>query len=214
MIAVEGLSIRQSAFALSDVAFTVPTGAYAALMGPTGTGKTTILEAIAGLRTPTAGRIQLANRDVTALPPGARNVGYVPQDAALFKTMTVRQNLAFALTVRSAPSKEIDTRVTELADRLGLTALLGRYAVGLSGGEAQRVALGRALAFRPPILLLDEPLNAVDELTRDRMMALLKDVRSGGETTVLHVTHSRTEADLLGALFLRLENGRVMADKT
>ncbi|QJW95158.1 ATP-binding cassette domain-containing protein [Frigoriglobus tundricola] len=209
MIAVEGLCIRQAAFALEDVTFTVPTGAYAALMGPTGTGKTTILEAIAGLRAPTAGRIRLAGRDVTALPPAARNVGYVPQDAALFKTMTVWANLAFALTVRSTPPKEIDARVNELADRLGLTALLGRYAVGLSGGESQRVALGRALAFRPPVLLLDEPLNAVDELTRDRMVALLNDVRSGSETTVLHVTHSRAEAELLGTRLLRLQSGRV-----
>jgi len=210
VIAVEGLSIRQAAFALEGVTFTVPTGAYAALMGPTGTGKTTVLEAIAGLRTPTAGRIRLTGRDVTALPPAARNVGYVPQDAALFKTMTVRENLAFALVVRSAPRKEIDARVTELADRLGLTALLGRYAVSLSGGEAQRIALGRALASRPPVLLLDEPLNAVDELTRDRMGAILKDVRSSGETTVLHVTHSQTEADLLGTLLLKIENGRVI----
>ena len=212
MIAVEGLSIRQGAFALDGVTFTVPAGAYAVLMGPTGGGKTTVLEAIAGLRRPTAGRVVLAGRDVTALPPAARNVGYVPQDGVLFPTMTVRENLAFALSVRGASRKETDARVSELAEQLGLTPLLPRRAVGLSGGEAQRVALGRALAFRPPVLLLDEPLNAVDEVTHDRLVALLRDVRSRGETTVLHVTHSRAEAELLGAVLLRFEGGRVTAD--
>ena len=212
MIAVEGLSIRQGAFALDGLSFTVPAGAYAVLMGPTGGGKTTVLETIAGLRRPTAGRVVLAGRDVTALPPAARNVGYVPQDGVLFPTMTVRENLAFALSVRKVSRKESDARVTELADQLGLTALLPRRAVGLSGGEAQRVALGRALAFRPPVLLLDEPLNAVDEVTHDRLVSLLRTVRDRGETTVLHVTHSRAEADLLGAILLRFEGGRVTAD--
>jgi ABC-type sugar transport system ATPase subunit len=209
VIAVEGLSIRQGAFALEGVTFAVPTGAYAVLMGATGGGKTTVLEAIAGLRRPTAGRVVLGGRDVTALPPAARNVGYVPQDGVLFPTMTVRENLAFALGVRSTAPKEIDARVSELAEQLGLTALLARRAVGLSGGESQRVALGRALAFRPPVLLLDEPLNAVDEVTHDRLVALLRDVRDRRETTVLHVTHSRAEADLLGAEVLRFEGGRV-----
>ncbi len=212
MIAVEGLSIRQGAFALDGVTFTVPTGGYAVLMGPTGGGKTTLLEVIAGLRRPAAGRVVLAGRDVTAIPPAARNVGYVPQDGVLFPTMTVRENLAFALRVRAVSQKDIDARVTELAEQLGLTPLLPRRAVGLSGGEAQRVALGRALAFRPPVLLLDEPLNAVDEVTHDRLVALLREVRNRGETTVLHVTHSRAEADLLGARLLRFEGGRVTTD--
>lgn len=207
MIGVEGLSIRQGEFTLDGVTFAVPAGAYAVLMGRTGIGKTTILEAIAGLRSAVAGRITLAGRDVTGLPPAARNVGYVPQDGVVFKTMTVRENLAFALTVRDAPAKEVEAHVGELAERLGLTHLLPRPAVGLSGGEAQRVALGRALAFRPPVLLLDEPLNAVDEDTRDRLLELLRSLRGG--ITVLHVTHSRDEAESLADLVLRLENGHV-----
>jgi molybdate/tungstate transport system ATP-binding protein len=209
VIAVEGLSIRQGAFALDGVTFAVPSGTYAVLMGQTGSGKTTLLEAIAGLRKPSAGRIMLAGRDVTALPPAARNVGYVPQDAALFKTMTVRENIGFALAVRKTPPKEVEARVSELAEGFGLTELLSRLAVGLSGGESQRVTLARALAFRPSVLLLDEPLNAVDEATRDRLVKLLTDVRDRGETTVLHVTHSRAEADMLGGLVLRFEGGRV-----
>lgn len=213
MIAVEGLSVRQGSFGLSGVTFAVPAGAYAVLMGRTGIGKTTVLEAVAGLRR-AAGRVVLAGRDVTALPPAARDAGYVPQDAVLFKTMTVRANLAFALTVRRVPAAEVDARVAELAGPLGLAHLLDRRAVGLSGGEAQRVALGRALAFRPAVLLLDEPLNAVDEDTRDRLVPLLTAVRAGRAMTVLHVTHNRAEADLLGDLILRFENGRVSADPT
>jgi molybdate/tungstate transport system ATP-binding protein len=208
MIAVEGLSIRQGVFALDGVTFTVPSGACAVLMGRTGSGKTTLLETIAGLRRPSAGRVLLDGRDVTALPPAARDIGYVPQDGALFKTMTVWENIAFALTIRKKPAKEIDARVKELAEQLGVSALLPRCAVGLSGGESQRVAIGRALAFWPRVLLLDEPLNAVDEVTRDRLVTLLKNMR--GETTVLHVTHSRADAEQLGDLLLQFENGRVI----
>lgn len=209
MISVEGLSIRQGAFALDGVSFAVPAGAYAVLMGRTGSGKTTVLEAVAGLRSPAAGRVVLGGRDVTALPPAARDVGYVPQDAVLFKTMTVRANLAFALNVRHAPGPEIDARVAELADQLGVSHLLGRRAVGLSGGEAQRVALGRALAFRPAVLLLDEPLNAVDEDTRDKLGAFLARLRERHAMTVLHVTHNRAEADALADVVLRFEGGRI-----
>lgn len=210
MIAVEALSIRQGAFALDGVTFAVPTGTYAVLMGRTGSGKTTLLEAIVGLRRVRSGRVLLGGRDVTALPPAARAIGYVPQDAVLFKTMTVRENLAFALTVRKAPAKEIGARVSELAQQFGLSALLDRRAVGLSGGESQRVALGRALAFRPAILLLDEPLNAVDEDTHGQLVKLLGALRAEHAMTVLHVTHNRAEAELLGDVTLRFEDGRVM----
>src|SRR4051794_37110690 len=170
MVAGEGVAIRQGAFGLDGVGFAVPAGAYAVLMGRTGSGKTTLLEVIAGLRRPAAGRVLLRGRDVTGLPPAARNVGYVPQDAALFRTMTVRENLTFGLAVRGAAAAEVAVRVAELAGWLGLTAILDRRAVGLSGGEAQRVALGRALAFRPDVLLLDEPLAALDEATHEELL--------------------------------------------
>jgi molybdate/tungstate transport system ATP-binding protein len=214
VIAVEELGIRQGAFTLDGVSFAVPTGSYAVLMGRTGSGKTTILEAIVGLRTPVAGRVRLGGTDVTAHPPAARGIGFVPQDAAPFKTMTVRENLAFALSVRKAPAKEIDARVNELADQLALTAILARPAVGLSGGEAQRVALGRALAFRPRYLLLDEPLNAVDEATRERMVALLRGLRNEHAITVLHVTHNRIEAELLGDTILQFDGRSVCVEGT
>ncbi len=207
MIAVEGLSIRQGEFALRDVTFTIPAGSFAVLTGPTGCGKTTLLECLVGLRTPTAGQIKLAERDVTTFPPAARNVGYVPQDAAVFTHLTVWENLAFALTVRNTPRAEVATRVAELADRLGLTHLLRRKAIGLSGGEAQRVALGRALAFRPPVLLLDEPLNAVDAATRAKVIDTLRSLR--GTHTVLHVTHAAVEADGLADQALHFDGGEI-----
>lgn len=211
MVALEDVGIRQGAFALDGVGFAVPAGSYAVLMGRTGSGKTTLLEVVAGLRSPSRGRVLLRGVDVTRWPPAARNVGYVPQDAALFRTMTVRDNLGFALAVRGVPRAAIVARVNELAGWLGLSKLLARRPVGLSGGEAQRVALGRALAFRPDVLLLDEPLNAVDEATRGQLVAILDDIRRSREVTVLHVTHTRTEADRLADVVLELDGGRVAA---
>ena len=207
MIAISNLAVRQGKFALAKISFTVPTGHYAVLMGKSGCGKTTILEAIAGLRSPIAGSISLAGRVVTQLRPGARNLGYVPQDGALFSTMTVRENLGFALEIRSAPRSEIAKRVEELAAWLELTDVLDRKPQHLSGGEKQRVALGRGLAARPSVLLLDEPLGSLDDETRDHLIDLLLRLRETREVTVVHVTHSRSEADRLGNLIFRLENG-------
>ena len=209
MIEVTGLSIRQGKFHLSGVSLAVPAGRYAVLMGKSGCGKTTLLEAVAGLRPVHSGTVRLAGRDVTALRPAARNTGYVPQDGALFPTMSVRENLAFALDVRGVPPAEADGRVKDLAGWLGLGHLLDRRPHNLSGGEKQRVALGRALAPRPPVLLLDEPLGALDDDTRDQLVELLVRVRESREVTVLHITHNRTEADRLGELVFRLEDGAV-----
>ncbi len=212
MIEVRDLSVRQGKFRLDGVSLTVPAGRYGVLMGKTGSGKTTILEAVAGLRPVAGGRILLGGHDVTALPPAARGVGYVPQDAALFPTMTVRQHLAFALVIRRHGRAETERRVAELAGWLGVAHLLDRRPEGLSGGEAQRVALGRALSFRPGVLLLDEPLSSLDEDTRDQLVELLSALREGGDVTVLHITHSRREAEQLGDVRLRLEGGRVVEE--
>ena len=209
MIDVDNLCLRQGAFRLADIAFHVPKGRYALLMGKTGCGKTTILEAVAGLRLIGSGRVQLNNRDVTYLSPAQRDLGYVPQDGALFRTMSVRDNLAFALTIRNRPADAIKQRVEQLADWLRVGHLLERRAIGLSGGETQRIALGRALANHPPILLLDEPLSSLDEETRDLMIDLLKGLPQRENVTVLHVTHSRHEADQLGDWIFRLQEGRI-----
>jgi ABC-type sugar transport system ATPase subunit len=209
MIAVQNLTLRAEAFSLQNVSFTVAAGEYAVLMGKTGSGKTTLLEAVCGLKPVTAGRIHLLDQDVTDLQPAERGVGYVPQDLALFQTMTVRDHLAFALTIRGWERKAVARRIGELAGLLGLERLLNRRPPGLSGGESQRVALGRALSFRPRVLLLDEPLSALDDETRTEMYELLRTVRRQTAVTTLHVTHSLGEARQLAERVFLLKDGAV-----
>ncbi|MBI3410530.1 MAG: ATP-binding cassette domain-containing protein [Planctomycetes bacterium] len=213
MIALEHLSIVSGTFALERVDLLVPTGRYAVLMGKTGSGKTTLLEAICGLRRVTAGRIRLLARDVTGLKPAERDLGYVPQDRALFQTMTVWENLAFALRVRRWNKDRIAERVEELAALLGLTDLLLRRPHRLSGGEAQRVALGRALSFQPRVLLLDEPLAALDQETRIEMHTLLQTVRERTGVTTLHVTHDLEDTRRLADLVFQVRDGRIEETK-
>ena len=209
MIDVDQLALQQGQFRLADISLHIPKGRYGLLMGQTGCGKTTILEAIAGLRPINSGRISLNDRDVTFSSPAERDIGYVPQDGALFRTLTVRDNLAFALTIRNRPTPQISERIRDLADWLQITHLLERRAVGLSGGETQRIALGRALANHPPVLLMDEPLSSLDEETRDRMIELLQGLPNRADVTVLHVTHSKVEADRLGDVIFQMDNGQV-----
>jgi molybdate/tungstate transport system ATP-binding protein len=209
MIAVENLTVHAGAFHLEGASFTVGAGEYVALMGKTGSGKTTILEAICGLKPVRSGRILLLGRDVTRLKPADRGVGYVPQDAALFPTLNVRDHLAFALDLRRWDRNAITRRVGELSEMLGLHSLLDRRPQGLSGGEAQRVALGRALSFRPRVLLLDEPLAALDDETKADMYTLLRSVQRQTGVTTLHVTHSLAEARALADRILLLKDGVV-----
>ena len=197
---LRNLRIQHGAFQLGPVSMPVPTGCHALLLGPTGSGKTTLLEVIAGLRKPQSGSILSFGIDITSYPPGDRGIGYVPQDAVVFPAMTVRQNLAFGLMIRKTPLKSQVERVEELARKLRLTAILDRKAFGLSGGEAQRVALGRALAFRPKLLLLDEPMSAIDDETKDAVLALLE----GEATSVLHVTHDRADVERLADAVYKL----------
>jgi molybdate/tungstate transport system ATP-binding protein len=209
VIRLESVSIRAGAFSLENVALEVPTGQYAVLMGRTGSGKTTILESIIGLRSVLRGRIWLCGTEVTAMRPALRGIGYVPQDGALFSTMTVRDQIALALYVRRAKRAAVERRVAELADMLGISDLLDRRPRGLSGGERQRVALGRALSFQPRVLCLDEPLSALDEETREQMYSLLRRVRDQTGVTALHVTHSREEAEQLADCVFHVQDGRV-----
>ena len=209
MVRVDNLSVRAGDFRLEKVSFEIAAGEYAVLMGRTGCGKTTVLEAICGLKQVVGGRVILDGRDVTALPPGARGIGFVPQDGSLFTTKTVRTHLAFGPRIQKWDQEEIDTQVEALAEELGLSELLDRKPHGLSGGERQRVALGRALAVRPGILCLDEPLSALDEETHEEMIALIKGVTREHNITAIHITHSRREAKLVADRVFRLEDGVV-----
>lgn len=209
MIELDNVTIHSGGFSLTSVSLSIPAGTYAVMMGGTGQGKTTILEAICGLKTVSSGRIILNGVAITDWKPANRGIGYVPQDLALFPTMSVREHLEFALRLRRAPKAVREERVAELSQLLGIQSLLERRVRGLSGGESQRVALGRALSFRPPVLLLDEPLNALDESTRDRLCELLRSIQRSSGLTILHVTHSRDEARALAERLFLLESGTV-----
>jgi len=209
MIALENVTVRAGAFSLSGISLAIPKGCYGVLMGRTACGKTTILETLCGLKPARAGRILLDGRDATRLKAAERGIGYVPQDGALFSTMTVRRHLGFALEIRQAPPETIRARVAELAALLGIEGILDRKPAGLSGGEQQRVALGRALCARPSILCLDEPLGCLDEDTHQEVCELLRRVCREVGVTTLHVTHSRREAEMLADCLFRVENGAV-----
>ena len=208
MVHFENITIRLDGFCLENINLHIPEGAYAVLMGRTGCGKTTVLEAACGLRPIEQGRIHLMGKDVTGVPPGRRNVGLVPQDGALFATMTVEEHLGFALRVRHRPKREITARAHELAEWLEISHLLHRRPHGLSGGERQRVAIGRALAAHPGILFLDEPLSALDEETHGGMLYLLRHVHQDTGVTVMHITHNRREAKALAQSLIILRDGQ------
>lgn len=209
MIELRGVEIAAGDFRLADVQFQVNSGEYAVLMGKTGAGKSSLVEAICGLRSLVRGQIFLDHQDVTLLPPAKRNIGYVPQDLALFESMTVEAHLRFAPRIRGCKSAWIKDKVQHLAGALGIEGLLRRRIHRLSGGEAQRVALGRALSFEPKLLILDEPLTALDEGMREEMHELLRTICQQTGVTTLHITHSRSEAIALATQWLVLEQGRV-----
>lgn len=204
MIELFDVTACSGSFRREHVSFRIESGCYAALMGPTGVGKTTVMEAICGLKPIASGQIWIGAKEVTHLAVADRQLGYVPQDLALFPTMTVEQQLAFPLRVQSWSRERIRRRVREIAVELGIEPLLHRYPQALSGGESQRVALGRALSFRPEILLLDEPLRSLDETTRVELQTLLKEVHRQSGMTVLHVTHSDEEAATLAQVRIHL----------
>ncbi len=209
MIELRDICVRAGEFQLRQFSLRIETGQYAVLMGRTGQGKTTILELLCGLRSPASGQVLINDVDVTHWSPGDRQIGYVPQDLALFPHMTVREHLEYALRLRRCAPTLIHERVNQVAEQLAIAPLLQRRIQGLSGGEAQRVALGRALSFSPQVLLLDEPLSALDEQTRHEMHALLKSIKQDTGMTTLHITHNSEDATALADVTLRLENGQV-----
>ena len=214
MIRIDQLDLRQGDFSLEEISLVIPEGSYGALVGKSGCGKTTILEAVCGLRRTTEGKIFLGEIDSTSLPPGERGVGYVPQDGALFPDLTVAEQLAFGLRLRKIEADQMAKRVEELAERLGIENLLGRMPTGLSGGERQRVALGRALSTKPRFLCLDEPLSALDEELHEEMCRLIERIHKETGVTILHVTHSPSEAKRLAGCHFRMTGGKVERDES
>jgi len=206
MIHCKDIHITQGDFSLSEISFQIKKGDYVVMMGKTGCGKTTLLECICGLRNIDSGEIWLNGKEISKLAPAQREIGYLPQDSALFKTMTVAQNIGFALKLRKWDKIKIDERVDELANSLEISKLLKRKAHDLSGGERQRVALARALSFYPDVLCLDEPLSALDENTVHEMYELLTELKKNNKITVLHISHSKTDAIKLADKVLVFDN--------
>jgi thiamine transport system ATP-binding protein len=187
----------ESTVIVDNVSFTVPTGETLAITGPSGIGKTTLLHAICGIIRTTHGTIHIDNVDITSLPTHKRGIGLASQTGDLFPTMTVSQNIEFGLRIAKLPKTDRAARVNELLEMLNLAYLADRNVADLSGGEARRIALARALAPRPQVLLLDEPLSGLDQMTHDALMSDLARVLKQTATTALLVTHDHSEAELL-----------------
>jgi sulfate transport system ATP-binding protein len=195
--------------ALDDVSIDIPEGSLTALLGPSGSGKSTLLRTIAGLEQPDSGQVVIDGRDVTRLSPQDRGIGFVFQHYAAFKHMTVRDNVAFGLTVRKRPKKEIDARVDELLEIVGLAGYQTRYPSQLSGGQRQRMALARALAPSPGVLLLDEPLGALDAKVREDLRTWLRHMHEEFTVTTVLVTHDQEEALDVADRIAVLSAGRI-----
>ena len=211
MIKIEGLSKGLKEFFLENISLEIRDGEYFVILGPTGAGKTILLETIAGIYYPDKGRIFLNGKEVTDILPKERNLGMVYQDYMLFPRLTVEENIRFGLKSRRGLSKkEIRERIDRSASLLGISHLLHRYPGTLSGGEEQRVAIARALVIKPKVLLLDEPLSALDEETREKLREELKRIHSILKTTIIHVTHSFEEAFFLGDRIALMNKGEII----
>jgi sn-glycerol 3-phosphate transport system ATP-binding protein/multiple sugar transport system ATP-binding protein len=194
---------------LRGVDLTVPEGGFAVLVGSSGCGKSTLLRSLAGLETIDEGSIRLAGRDVTKLPPRDRDVAMVFQSYALYPHLTVRGNLAFGLELRGTPKAEIDSRVREVSEMLGLDALLDRLPKQLSGGQRQRVAMGRAIARRPTMFLFDEPLSNLDAALRAEVRVDIRRLHDRLGATTVYVTHDQVEAMTLADTLWVMNKGQV-----
>lgn len=210
MIEIQQLTATNGAFELQNINLSLQTGEYAVLTGPTGSGKSTLLETLCGLKRISSGKILVDGLPIHDLPPAQRQIGFVPQDAALFPEMTVEKQLGFSLMVRKVDRQVYKQRVDELLELLELTDLRLRTPAGLSGGEKQRVAIGRALAFRPKLLCLDEPLSAIDADMRQRMVERLKTIHTTEGTCILHATHYPDELQRIDSVGFQLEQGSLL----
>jgi sulfate/thiosulfate transport system ATP-binding protein len=209
-IEVHNVSKRFGTFAaLDDVSIRVDDGALMALLGPSGSGKSTLLRIIAGLEVPDDGEVTIGGEEVTDTPARARGVGFVFQHYAPFKHMTVHNNVAFGLSVRKRPKAEIEARVKELLGLVRLDGLADRYPSQLSGGQLQRMALARALAVQPKVLLLDEPFGALDAQVRGELREWLRRLHDEIHVTTIFVTHDQEEAMEVAEQIVVMNDGKI-----
>jgi sulfate transport system ATP-binding protein len=209
-IAVRQVTKRFDEFvALDNVSLAIPTGSLTALLGPSGSGKSTLLRVIAGLEQPDEGDVSIEGEESTALPPQERGVGFVFQHYAAFKHMTVRDNIGFGLSIRRTPKQQVRERVDELLGLVQLNGLGERYPSQLSGGQRQRMALARALAVEPRVLLLDEPFGALDARVRKDLRAWLRRLHDDVHVTTVLVTHDQEEAMDVADRIALMNEGRI-----
>ncbi|PKL69853.1 MAG: ABC transporter [Methanomicrobiales archaeon HGW-Methanomicrobiales-1] len=210
MLRIESLSTSLGEFSVRDVSLEIQHGEYFIILGPTGAGKTVLLETIAGIHTPDSGRIFLGDREITLTEPRSRNIGMVYQDYMLFPHLTVEDNIAFGLRQKKIPLDEQHAIVKDMCTLLEIGHLTVRYPGTLSGGEQQRVALARALVLKPEILLLDEPMSALDGQTRERMRRELSRLRKLTGTTIIQITHHFDDVFALADRIAIMREGRIV----
>jgi sulfate transport system ATP-binding protein len=210
VITAQDISKRFGDFeALHGVSLEIPSGSLTALLGPSGSGKSTLLRVIAGLEVPDGGTVVIDGREATTLPPQKRGIGFVFQHYAAFKHMSVRENVAFGLKVRKRPKAEVEARVNELLGIVGLAGYADRYPSQLSGGQRQRMALARALAVEPSVLLLDEPFGALDAKVRAELREWLRRLHDEVHVTTVLVTHDQEEAMAIADRIAVLHEGNI-----
>lgn len=208
-VTLHDLAFKIGDFSLRGINLDVETGEYYVVTGPNGAGKTILVKLIVGLLRAGSGTIAFNGRDVTSSPPWERGIGYVPQDGLLFPNRTVARNIAFGLEVRGLPRPEQEAAVKEAADQIGVAHLLDRTIHDLSGGERQRVSMARAIVLKPEVLLLDEPVSAIDETARDELCGELVRLKRTLRITVIHVAHNSREIDLVADRVVRMERGQI-----
>jgi ABC-type Fe3+/spermidine/putrescine transport system ATPase subunit len=212
LIRVKNLCKRLGNFELRDINLRVNSGEHLVILGPIGSGKTTLLKCIAGIFVPDSGTVEIDGRDVTKLPPEKRNLSYVPQDYKLFPHLNVAEDVAFGLRVRG--DSNVEGRVREMLELVGLTELSSGHVERLSEGQKQLVAIARALAIRPSVLLLDEPFARLDSVVKARLRKKLARIHEETETTIIHVTHDFEAALGLRSRVAVMDGGRLLQESS
>lgn len=208
-VEMDHISFHIGDFAIENFSLAVRKGEYFVLTGPNGAGKSVLIKLIAGLFQPDAGTIRIDGRNVTDLPPWQRNIGYVPQDGILFPNRSVRENVRFGLEVRHVKKSVMDCEVERIASMCRVRHLLDRTPRALSGGERQKVSLARALVLKSDVLLLDEPVSAIDEEARDSMCGELRRVQRRLGVSIIHVSHSQKESELVANRMGAMKAGKL-----